>query len=85
VAPAGHMFFADHHRYTLEDVRATEQAARRVGAKVLLTTEKDFYNLTGVTLPTLPVYVAAIDLRIDGETAFLSAIGHLLQARGAQA
>jgi len=84
-APAGHMFFADHHRYTLEDVRAIEQAARRVGAKGLLTTEKDLCNLTSVKLPTLPAYVAVIDLRVDGETAFLSAIDHLLQARGAQA
>jgi tetraacyldisaccharide 4'-kinase len=85
VAPAGQMFFADHHRYTLEDVRAIEQAARGVGAKGLLTTEKDFCNLTSVTLPTLPVYVSIIDLKVDGEIALLSAIGHLLQARGAQA
>jgi tetraacyldisaccharide 4'-kinase len=85
VAPAGHMFFADHHRYTLEDMQAIDQAARRVGAKGLLTTEKDLCNLTSVTLPTLPGYVAVIDLRVDGETAFLSAIDHLLQVRGAQA
>jgi tetraacyldisaccharide 4'-kinase len=85
VAPAGQMFFADHHRYTLEDVRAIEQAARGVGAKGLVTTEKDFCNLTSVTLPTLPVYVSIIDLKVDGEIALLSAIGHLLQARGAQA
>jgi len=85
VAPAGHMFFADHHRYTLEDVRAIEQAAGGVGAKFLLTTEKDLCNLTSVVLPTLPVYVSIIDLKVDGEIAFLSAIDHLLQARGAQA
>jgi tetraacyldisaccharide 4'-kinase len=84
-ASAGHMFFADHHRYTLEDVRAIDQAARGVGAKGLLTTEKDFCNLTGVALPALPVYVSVIDLKVDGEIAFLSAIDHLLQARGAQA
>jgi len=82
-APAGQMFFADHHRYTLEDVRAIDQAARGVGAKGLLTTEKDFCNLTGVALPALPVYVSVIDLKVDGEIAFLSAIDHLLQARGA--
>jgi tetraacyldisaccharide 4'-kinase len=85
VAPAGHMFFADHHRYTLEDVQAIDQAAKGVGAKGLLTTEKDFCNLTSVALPALPVYVAVIDLKVDGEIAFLSAIDHLLQARGAHA
>ncbi|HWZ25784.1 MAG TPA: tetraacyldisaccharide 4'-kinase [Verrucomicrobiae bacterium] len=85
VAPAGHMFFADHHRYTLEDVQAIDQAAKGVGAKGLLTTEKDFCNLTSVALPALPVYVSIIDLKIDGEITFLSAIDHLLQARGARA
>jgi tetraacyldisaccharide 4'-kinase len=85
VAPVGHMFFADHHRYTLEDVQAIERAAKGVGAKGLLTTEKDFCNLTSVALPALPVYVSIIDLKVDGEIAFLSAIDHLLQARGAQA
>ena len=85
VAPAGHMFFADHHRYTFEDVQAIDQAAKGVGAKGLLTTEKDFCNLTSVALPALPVYVSIIDLKIDGEITFLSAIDHLLQARGARA
>jgi len=85
VAPAGHMFFADHHRYTLEDVQAIDQAAKGVGAKGLLTTEKDFCNLTSVALPALPVYVSIIDLKVDGEITFLSAIDHLLQARGARA
>jgi len=84
VAPAGHMFFADHHRYTLEDVQAIDQAAKGVGAKGLLTTEKDFCNLTSVALPALPVYVSIIDLKVDGEITFLSAIDHLLQARGAR-
>ena len=56
-----------------------------VGAKFLLTTEKDLCNLTSVVLPTLPVYISIIDLKVDGEIAFLSAIDHLLQARGAQA
>jgi tetraacyldisaccharide 4'-kinase len=84
IMPAGHMFFADHHRYTLEDVQAIDQAAKGVGAKGLLTTEKDSCNLTSVALPALPVYVSVIDLKVDGEIAFLSTIDHLLQARGAQ-
>jgi tetraacyldisaccharide 4'-kinase len=85
ITPAGHMFFADHHRYTLEDVQAIEQAARRVGANGLLTTEKDSCNLSGLTFPSLPVYVSVIDLEISTETEFLAAINGALQARGAQA
>lgn len=83
--PAGHMFFADHHRYTLEDMQAIEQAASRLGAKGLLTTEKDSCNLSGLTFPSLPVYVSVIDLKVDGEIEFLVAINGALQARGAQA
>ena len=85
ITPAGHMFFADHHRYALEEVQAIEQAARRVGANGLLTTEKDSCNLSGLTFPSLPVYVSVIDLEISGETEFLAAINGALQARGAQA
>jgi tetraacyldisaccharide 4'-kinase len=85
IRPAGHMFFADHHRYTLEDVQAIEQAARRVGANGLLTTEKDSCNLSGLTFPSLPVYVSVIDMEIYGETDFLAAINGALQARDDQA
>src|SRR3984893_12178469 len=85
ITPASHMFFADHHRCTLEGVQAIEQAARRVGANGLLTTEKDSCNLSGLTFPSLPVYVSVIDLEISGETEFLAAINGALQVRGAQA
>jgi tetraacyldisaccharide 4'-kinase len=85
VAPAGHMFFADHHRYTLEDVQAIEQAASRLGAKGLLTTEKDSCNLCGVTFQSLPIYLCIIDLEITAGAEFLDAINGVLQTRGAQA
>jgi tetraacyldisaccharide 4'-kinase len=85
IMPAGHMFFADHHRYTLEDVQAIEQAATQLGAKSLLTTEKDSWNLKDVQFAGLPVFVSIIDMEISGETEFLAAINGALQARGAQA
>lgn len=84
ITPAGHIFFADHHRYTLEDVRSIEQAAVRVGAKSLLTTEKDSWNLIDVQFPNVPLFVSIIDLQIVGETEFLSAISSVLCSRGAQ-
>ncbi len=79
------MFFADHHRYTFEDVQAIERAASRLGAKSLLTTEKDSWNLKDVHFSAFPVFVSVIDLEISGETEFLVAINGALQARGAQA
>jgi tetraacyldisaccharide 4'-kinase len=85
IMPAGHMFFADHHRYTLQDVQAIERAATKLGAKSLLTTEKDSWNLKDAHFSTLPVFVSVIDLKVDGEIAFLSAIDDLLQVRGVRA
>jgi tetraacyldisaccharide 4'-kinase len=85
ITPAEQMFFADHHRYTLDDVRAIEQSAARAGAKALLTTEKDSWNLADVKFAELPVYVSIIDLQIAGESEFLAAISHVLQTRGARA
>jgi tetraacyldisaccharide 4'-kinase len=85
IMPAGHMFFPDHHRYTLEDVHAIERAAARLGAKALLTTEKDSRNLKDVQFFAMPVFVCVIDLEIAGETEFLSAINGALRASGVQA
>src|SRR6202790_4720353 len=82
---AGHMFFTHHHRYTLEDVQVIGREATRLGAKSLLTTEKDSWNLKDVNFSALPVFVSIIDLEIAGETDFLSSINSALQARGAQA
>ncbi|MDP9339347.1 MAG: tetraacyldisaccharide 4'-kinase [Acidobacteriota bacterium] len=79
----GRMFFSDHHRYTADDVNKIEQAAERAGAKALLTTEKDSWNLVDVRFSSLPVYASVIELQITGEVAFFSGINHLLQARGA--
>ncbi|HTC66215.1 MAG TPA: tetraacyldisaccharide 4'-kinase [Candidatus Acidoferrum sp.] len=85
IMPAGHMYFADHHRYTLEDVQAIERAASRLGAKSLLTTEKDSWNLKEVQFSAMPVFVSVIDLEMSGETEFLAAINGALQARGPRA
>lgn len=85
IIPAGHMFFADHHRYTLEDLQVIERAATSVGAKSLLTTEKDFWNLKEVHFSALPVFVSVIDLDITGGTEFLAAINGALEVRGAHA
>jgi tetraacyldisaccharide 4'-kinase len=84
IMPVGHMFFTDHHRYTLENVQAIEQAALRLGAESLLTTEKDLWNLKNVQFSALPVFVALIDLEISSETEFLAAVSDALQARGAR-
>jgi len=41
----GESFFADHHRFTERDLDRTGAAARRAGADLVLTTEKDLARL----------------------------------------
>ncbi len=80
IVPAGQAFFRDHHRYTLEDARAIEKSAGRAGAKALITTEKDSFNLGAVKF-SMPVYIAVIDLHIENEIQFLGTVENAIQAR----
>jgi tetraacyldisaccharide 4'-kinase len=68
---AGQCEFADHHRYDQRDAAEIEAAAITVGAKGLLTTEKDAQNLAGITFEKLPVYFSVVDLFISKEAALL--------------
>ena len=85
IAVAGKCEFGDHHRYDERDVRELVAAARRMGARALVTTEKDEQNLSGEKFEGLPVYVAVIDLAIDKEEVFLQAIREKLDARNSVA
>jgi tetraacyldisaccharide 4'-kinase len=85
IAVAGKCEFGDHHRYDERDVRELVAAARRMGARALVTTEKDEQNLSGKKFEDLPVYVAVIDLAIDKEEVFLQAIREKLDARNSVA
>ncbi|MFI5056859.1 MAG: tetraacyldisaccharide 4'-kinase [Candidatus Acidiferrales bacterium] len=78
----GSRSFRDHHRYVSDDILLLERAGAQANAKAFLTTEKDAHNLTGLALPSLPVYVAVIDLEILPEAEFLAVIGRTMQERG---
>jgi tetraacyldisaccharide 4'-kinase len=78
---AGQCEFADHHRYDARDAAELEAAARTVGAKALVTTEKDAQNLVGIHFAQFPVYIAVIDLLISKESSLLSLIQEKLDAR----
>jgi tetraacyldisaccharide 4'-kinase len=63
---AAHKAFADHHRYTLHDVKSIINHARQKGTSLLVTTEKDAVKIrqpamaaalseAGCTLAVLPV------------------------------
>jgi tetraacyldisaccharide 4'-kinase len=67
----GQKFFRDHHRYTQADVEAIEREASAAGARELLCTEKDRFNLAGVHwAPASDVSYCRISMRMERETQF---------------
>lgn len=68
--PVGYKIFPDHHRYTSQDVRTIAAEARAAGAGALICTEKDIFNLSGVSLAGIDLYYCRIFLRIARETEF---------------
>ncbi len=67
---AGFKVFPDHHRYTLEDVRAIEADARDAGADAAICTEKDIFNLSGVQWGGIDLYYCRISMQIANEDEF---------------
>lgn len=74
----GRRTFADHHRYTAEDLVALEAAARSGGAAMLVTTEKDWAKLTRLppAAGRLPIVAVGLSIRFygDHETRLLKQI-----------
>jgi tetraacyldisaccharide 4'-kinase len=56
--------FPDHHRYSQSDIDALSDAARRAGAKSLITTAKDAVKLKSISF-SLPCFVLEIEPEIE--------------------
>jgi len=65
----GHLAFPDHHAFTAADLEDIAGAARRAGAAVLVTTEKDAVRLPD-TLPDMPIWVWGYRLAADDPEGF---------------
>ena len=78
---AGQRIFRDHHRYTAGEMHEIETAAERAGARALVTTEKDFYNLREIDSRKTPLYVCLIQLQLHDEKQFFEAIAEKLCQR----
>ncbi|MEP6887496.1 MAG: tetraacyldisaccharide 4'-kinase [Nitrospirales bacterium] len=60
--------FPDHHVYTMSDVTRVRARAERVGAPVLVTTEKDAVKLHTLPPLSMPVWAMRLDTHIlEGE------------------
>ncbi len=77
----GHRFFRDHHRFTEKDDHQILSEAESAGARALICTEKDLYNLHAIYFGRLPVFFCAISLWIDREDEFWHAIMETAQSR----
>jgi tetraacyldisaccharide 4'-kinase len=67
----GRRSFRDHHRYTTRDIQELTAAARRLDAKILMTTEKDAQNLEPGLFSELPVQIAVVSMEISDEDRFM--------------
>jgi tetraacyldisaccharide 4'-kinase len=79
---AGSKFFADHHRYSQQDVQRIEAAAREAGATAFICTEKDKFNLHGARWRTENVWYCRISMQIAREDEFWHAIKTKAKASG---
>jgi tetraacyldisaccharide 4'-kinase len=77
--------FADHHRYTREDIRRLATAATEARAAAFLTTEKDAVRLDSAMLQTLeavaPVRVAKLEVVLRDEAAMIQQLLSILRLR----
>ena len=65
---AGCRAFGDHHRYSPRDLARLVHQARRVGARALVTTEKDAVRLAGMAAG-MPVLTVGLLVEIEDEAA----------------
>ncbi|MBI3404050.1 MAG: tetraacyldisaccharide 4'-kinase [Acidobacteria bacterium] len=76
--------FPDHHKYTSEDRAAIEKSAVAAGARALICTDKDTFNLADLTFKALPLYVARISMQLNDEAGFWDRLYSIIQnKRGA--
>jgi tetraacyldisaccharide 4'-kinase len=67
---AGYRWFADHHRYTADDLAAVRREALAAGAEVVVTTEKDWAKMEGLSSARddhPPVWRVDVQIRFLGD------------------
>lgn len=76
--------FADHHRYTRDDLATLERRAAAASAAGLVTTEKDWARLRGLPPPSIPLYVLAVRLAlVSGAAEWQAAFARVAATRAA--
>ena len=66
-----HKRYADHHRYTQQEILDVINVGKRRGARVIITTEKDAVRFPMIERRDLPVYFLRVEIEmLSGEQAF---------------
>lgn len=70
--------YADHHRYRRDELTDFNEAARKAGARYILTTEKDAVRMPPLPHTFLPVYYLRVEIEIlHGHEAFKRCISQI--------
>ena len=73
-----HKSYADHHRYTQQEIINAINHAIPLGAKAILTTEKDAVRLPFIDRRDLPIYFLRVEIEmLSGSEAFNEWIGRI--------
>lgn len=76
-----HVRFRDHHRYSSHEVNFLSERAEKMGARALLTTEKDLVRWPS-RRPTIPCYALAMDaVFLSGEDILIDRVISLVGER----
>ncbi len=73
INPVGHIFFRDHVKYSNKTIKKIVHKARKLGAKSLVTTEKDYVKVKDFSI-SIPIFYVSTKIRIEKESEFLSRI-----------
>ncbi|HEY4817180.1 MAG TPA: tetraacyldisaccharide 4'-kinase [Candidatus Acidoferrum sp.] len=85
VRVVGRKAFRDHHCYTRRELEELRTAAQSLGAKALMTTEKDAQNLDAGLLSGMRIQIAVIAMEIPDEERFLRDLRERLAFRSGAA
>ena len=70
--------FADHHRYSQQEIIEVINTAREKGVKVIITTEKDAVRFPRLDRTDVPVYFLRVDIELlSGSEDFNACIARI--------
>ena len=75
--------FTDHHRFSQQELIDAVNRAEDIGAKAIITTEKDAVRMPRLENPAVPIYYLRVDIEIlRGAENFTQAVEHICFRNG---